>query len=84
MTLPNSLKDDRFINASEVGRYLGVDRGTLSRWRSVGVGPAWIKWGPEKRAAVRYNVRLLELWIKAQETGPAIHYNQKPAKEKRA
>ena len=77
-------KDDRFINASQVGDRLGVDRGTLARWRSVGVGPRWIKWGPEKRAAVRYSVRLLKLWIEAQETGPAIHYNQKPVKKRRA
>lgn len=43
-----------FLPTDAVAGMLGVTAVTLRRWRSAGVGPAWVKLGGSQQSKVRY------------------------------
>lgn len=50
----------------EVARYLRIDEKTLANWRSLGIGPDWIKVGGRE---VRYDWADVKAWCKDKKTG---------------
>jgi len=56
--IPQSLVDDK-----AAATVLGVSPPTLRSWRCRGIGPAFIKLGRGKKAAVRYDLRDLAQFI---------------------
>lgn len=54
------------LNTRDAASYLGLSAKSLERWRSDGTGPAFVKAGPGRRAAVRYRKSDLDAWIDAQ------------------
>jgi len=55
----------RYFNEHEVAAITNLSLKTLRRWRMLGRGPAYKKFG----AAVRYAESTLTAWIDAQPTG---------------
>jgi len=51
------------IDDKEAAQRLGMKPPTLRSWRCRGVGPAYIKLGRGKRAAVRYDLRDLARFV---------------------
>ena len=42
------------LDKAKIATFLGVSESTLARWRTLGVGPTFIKLGDHKNALVRY------------------------------
>jgi hypothetical protein len=59
--------DKKYIEEGEVAHQYSITRKTLQRWRLLGIGPKYRKFG----AAVRYSVHDLELWSNSVPTGGA-------------
>jgi len=59
--------EKRFLSPREAAAHLGLQESTLERWRIIGRGPRFRKFG----AAVRYGVEDLELWIQSVPVGGA-------------
>ncbi len=57
---------ETLFNTNKAAEYLGISRKSLERWRTEGTGPAFVKVGPGRRAAVRYRKADLDDWISAQ------------------
>jgi hypothetical protein len=55
----------RHISDAEIEATYGIPKKTLQNWRLLGKGPIFRKFG----RGVRYEVRLLEVWIEALPTG---------------
>jgi predicted DNA-binding transcriptional regulator AlpA len=51
------------LNDKEAAAWLGMSPSTLRSWRCRGIGPAYIKFGSGKKAAVRYDQQDLEQYI---------------------
>lgn len=51
------------IPSSEVPKYLGIAEQTLARWRSEGIGPAYVKLS---RRLVAYQTSELKEWMRSQ------------------
>lgn len=62
---------DDYLTRTEAAKLLGVDKCTLSRWFSEGVGPPRIKL-PRK---VLYSRSSIEAWLRSQETAPCREAN---------
>lgn len=58
--------DDELLNTRETGKYLKRPAGTLSQWRYLGRGPAYIRVGRE----VRYRKSDLDAWLEANRIEP--------------
>jgi hypothetical protein len=56
--VPENLMDDK-----AAAEKLGLSPSTLRSWRCRGVGPAFVKLGRGKKAAVRYHPRDLDRFI---------------------
>ncbi len=56
------VNDERLLTPREVAEYLQVPGSTLSQWRYLGRGPAWVKLGRH----VRYAVADLNDYVAAQ------------------
>lgn len=54
---------DELLTRDDVARMLGLSAHTLACWRSAGRGPAIVKFGAGRSAAVRYRRRDIEQWI---------------------
>lgn len=52
----------KFMDQNEAGEYLGIAPKTLNKWRSLGKGPRYRKFGK----AVRYAVSDLDAWATKQ------------------
>ena len=52
----------------EVAEYLQRDEKTLANWRSLGVGPAYIKMAG---GGIRYRWADVEKWLKSQVVNPS-------------
>ena len=50
---------DRLLTPEEVAEFLGMKPNTLARWRSNGIGPAYVKLG----SAVRYRREDLDRFV---------------------
>jgi len=53
------MSNDDLMTQAEVASRLRVDRRTLSRWRSSGTGPEYVRFGN----AVRYESQSVEDWL---------------------
>jgi DNA-binding transcriptional MerR regulator len=51
--------DDRLLSTSEAAHYLGLDPGTLKRWRTKGGGPPFMKVSANR---ARYSFEALKTW----------------------
>jgi CRP-like cAMP-binding protein len=60
----------RLKTRQQAAEYLGVSPGTLSRWAAERIGPAFVKLGDEKTAAVRYPEDLLEAFVASRLKQP--------------
>ena len=68
------------LTSTEVAKILGVEVGTLWNWRSLGLGPAYIKLGPSKRAPVRYLVADVITWEQSlPRISPSVRTNAEAA-----
>lgn len=68
------------LNTRAAAAYLGLSPKTIERFRSEGTGPAYVKAGPGRRAAVRYRRADLDAWIESQTfTSTAAHANHRGA-----
>ncbi len=56
------MAEQRFYDVRAAALHLGVAVPTLNRWRCLGIGPRWRKFG----SAVRYAVADLDTWAEAQ------------------
>jgi hypothetical protein len=54
---------DCLLTREQVAAMLGLDPHTLACWRSEGRGPAFIKFGSNRSAAVRYRRSAVEAWL---------------------
>ncbi|UQN30450.1 helix-turn-helix transcriptional regulator [Brachybacterium kimchii] len=54
---------DGLLTAKEVADALGLSTGTLANWRSLELGPKYVKVG----GRVRYRITSLNLWVAEQE-----------------
>jgi hypothetical protein len=60
---------DHLWAESRVAPLVNVSRATLRRWRKQNKGPPFFKLGPEKGAAVRYDLDDVESWLAARRSG---------------
>ncbi|WP_236244525.1 AlpA family transcriptional regulator [Streptomyces sp. CC210A] len=60
-----------WLKASEVAAQLRVSTGTLSNWRSQGIGPNYTKLTPAQNAPVRYKKSDIDAYLAQQERGVA-------------
>lgn len=56
-------KSDELLTREQVAAMLGIESHTLACWRSEGRGPALIKFGRGRSAAVRYRRSAVEAWL---------------------
>ena len=84
----------RFLNEQEVSELLGIGVATLQRWRLLGAGPRYRKFGPEKKikrkgtdgkqsiitanGAVRYDVSDIERWVESRPVRGGKDVNHRP------
>ncbi|MDN5658548.1 MULTISPECIES: helix-turn-helix transcriptional regulator [Micrococcales] len=54
---------DELMTANDVADVLGLSAGTLANWRSLGMGPTYVKLG----GRVRYRVSGVNSWVASQE-----------------
>ena len=60
---PDIVRMDELLTAQEVGEALGLSTGTLANWRSLDMGPGFVKVG----GRVRYRVSSVNDWVAEQE-----------------
>jgi Helix-turn-helix domain len=62
---------DKLLTPAEAAAHLGgcVSESTLAKYRTQGVGPAYVKIGVK----VRYRISTLDAWILSRERDPACH-----------
>lgn len=58
---------ERLLSTSEVARRLDVQANTLAKWRSVGLGPAFLRLGGR---AVRYRESDVDAWLASCSVTP--------------
>jgi predicted site-specific integrase-resolvase len=71
------MSNDDLMKQDEVARRLRVDRRTLSRWRSTGTGPEYLRVGN----AVRYESRSLEDWLGGRKARSIAEEKTRKAEE---
>jgi hypothetical protein len=59
----NITTTDELLNRAQVAAILGVTTHTLACWRSQGRGPAMVKFGAGRSAAVRYRRSAVEAFL---------------------
>jgi len=52
----------RFLDVKQAAQFLGLARATLNKWRCLGVGPRFRRFG----GRVKYAIEDLEAWAEAQ------------------
>lgn len=61
MGQPQTIPDDPaaelppYVSARELAAFLGLDERLLAKWRSMGIGPAYVKLTPGRGGSVRYS-----------------------------
>jgi predicted DNA-binding transcriptional regulator AlpA len=63
--LVNKPKELRHLNEHELAELLNVSVATLRRWRILGYGPKFVKFG----AAVRYSMEGVHEWVSSRTSG---------------
>lgn len=59
----DAMPDDALMSSQKLSELMGVGRLTLSRWRSAGKGPPWIRLSSSRAA---YPVAAYRAWIASQ------------------
>ncbi|MGO1198840.1 helix-turn-helix transcriptional regulator [Brachybacterium alimentarium] len=59
---------DELMTANDVADVLGLSTGTLANWRSLNMGPDYVKVG----GRVRYRVSGINAWVARQEHKSAV------------
>ena len=59
---------DELMTANDVADVLGLSTGTLANWRSLGLGPTYVKLG----GRVRYRASGVNSWVASQEHESAV------------
>ena len=59
------MKLPQLIDEKEASAVCSISVNTLRYWRSCGIGPDFYKLGTGRRALVRYDVAVLEAWLRA-------------------
>ena len=59
---------DELMTANDVADVLGLSTGTLANWRSLGIGPTYVKLG----GRVRYRASGVNSWVASQEHESAV------------
>jgi Helix-turn-helix domain len=59
------------VGCAEAAKFLGVSRKTLTNWRSLGIGPPYLKYG-SRLGPVRYRVDDLAEWQEAHLQTPEL------------
>jgi len=71
MTHHTTATQDYLVTTAEAARILGRAPGTLTRWRSIGVGPAYIKASRGHSGRVSYLIADLLNWRDGHRIDPA-------------
>jgi hypothetical protein len=58
-----STNGDRLVSREEAAEILGIANHTLACWRSQGRGPACVKLGTGRSAAIRYRLSAIEAFL---------------------
>ena len=62
--------EDRLaLSNTDTAAKIGVSRSTLDNWRSLGIGPPYVKITPGRAGRVLYRVSDLEAWLEANLVG---------------
>ncbi len=67
--MPDAPAVSPLMDSREVATYLKVSESTLSRWRSAGTGPPFIKLG----GIARYRLNAIDTWLRGLEPEHAAH-----------
>ena len=71
---------DRLLTTKEVASRFGLEEATLWNWRSLGIGPTYVKLHQSKAAPVRYRLSDIIAWEKSLPTiVPAVRANVEAA-----
>ena len=62
----DAMLDDALMSSQKLSQLMGVGRLTLSRWRSAGKGPPWIRLSSSRAA---YPVAAYRAWISSKTIG---------------
>lgn len=54
---------EKFLTPAEVGRLLEVSAKTLANWRSLGIGPEYVKLGTKRSSHVRYRPAAVQSYM---------------------
>ena len=60
---------DKLLNPKETAEYLGLSVSWLTKWRSRGSGPAYVKIGSGARGRIRYRESDLRTFIEERARG---------------
>jgi hypothetical protein len=55
-----------YLTPSEAADYLSVTERCLIEWRRQGGGPPYVRLGDHRSGRVRYDVREIDAWMRAQ------------------
>jgi hypothetical protein len=64
--MTTTVEPDTLLTTKEAATLLGLKPNTLEIWRSLGKGPAFLKYGDEAFSAVRYERSTLLEWLKTR------------------
>ena len=54
---------DRLLSDVDVSGLSGISTKTLANWRSMGIGPHFLKLGAGKKGAIRYRLSDINRWL---------------------
>lgn len=55
-----------YVTARDASEYIGVTERALAEWRRRGGGPPYVRLGGRLTGRIRYDVRLLDEWMRSQ------------------
>jgi excisionase family DNA binding protein len=55
-----------YLTSQEAAEYLGVTDRAMIEWRRRGGGPPYVRLGGSRSGRVRYDVREIDAWMRAQ------------------
>lgn len=74
--MPTSLISERpsehdWLTAREAGKLARVAEKTLANWRSLGIGPAYVKLSPGRGGRIRYKRHAVLEWLAREQESVA-------------
>lgn len=74
----------KLLTSAETAELLGILPNTLEIWRSKGKGPRFLKMGPRKQDAVRYDEAEVMAWIQERTCSNTSQYMSLPQQAQHA